>query len=781
MGDDKLNNRLDGLFSSFGDILSSATEADPVAPDAPVARTHLPTIELETITGISDLTATVFDPDDLLQNVAELIQKNFELAQVGIYFLDKEPEEPMLMLTAAAGFSAEQQPARAAIPLRNNPTLIASVARDNIVRMNNDLAADSPLAPARSALVVPMTIVDHVIGVLVVSAGSPNYFSPADERIFTTLAAQIVVASQNIRLLRNSEKQARRLILLNEMATSLNMTATIDQALNVAARYIHRIVHSARTGIALLPPKQSAWANVHTFSGETGVLESQERVPLAGTVIASAVKQQALVNVPFLRKSDYVDCRKLAQDGFLSTMVVPLVLGHQVVGVVMVSSRAVDAYDVGDEEMMLYVAAFLASTIYNRGLFNQIQTAFTEAEILYETSADINTALSYDEILEAVYRYTRLGESPIDVSLYFFDQPKDAENTPYSVLHLAAITEPVDVRMHARLPYETFAALVDDLLPEEPLLIADLPQDPRLNHTLRTFFGNQLGAACLLVVPLVVGKQIVGFIIGSYAEPISLSEAEERRLMSLAGQAAVAAQNRYTLHLSEQQTRELAAVNRVLREVSRQLELEQVLETVYREIQRVIPVEAFYVALYNASSEMLTFPLVYDDGEQREFSAIPVSEHPDIARVIASGEPLFITRTPDEVADIALRRAASGGGKGEPAATLLFVPLLLGKQLIGVMSVQSYHYDAYSERDAMLMTSMANHLAVAIQNAQLYRQAQVRARREMILRQVTNQIRGAVDVDSVMRVTAEQVSRTLGRRTFIRLRDDGSPQLGGKG
>lgn len=781
MGENKLNNQLDGLFSSFGGMMPSADEPRPETTDGSPSHSHLAAIELDTVAGISDLTATVFDPDDLLEHVADLIKKNFDLSHVGIYFLDKEMEKPTLSLAAAAGLSDDARAALTSIPLRNNHILIARAARDNFIRIDNNVPPDSPLAPARSQLAVPMTIVDHVIGVLSVCSTRAEQFLAADERIFSTLAAQIVVASQNIRLLHSTENQARRLILLNEMATSLNMTATIGQALNVAARYINRIVHSARTSIALLSAKQTAWADVHTFEGEIGSLKSKERIPLAGTIISSAIQQQTLVSIPYLKKNDYVDCKLLAKDGFLSTMATPLILGHQVIGVVNVSSKSVDAYDVSDEEMMLHIAAFLASTIHNRGLFNEIQTAFTEAEILYETSADINMALTYNEILEAVYRYTRLGEAPIDVSLYFFDQPNETEQPPNAVLHLAAIAEPMNGTVQTRLPFNTFTALVESLTLDAPVIIENLHKDPRLNHTLRTYFGNQLGATCLVVVPLVVSKSTVGFIVGSYKKTITLTESEERRLVSLAGQAAVATQNRYILHLSEQQTRELAAVNRVLRKVSRQLEMEQVLETVYQEIQQVVPVEAFYVALYNNSSEMLTFPLVYDDGEQRDLSAIPVAEHPDIARVIGSSEVLFISRSPDEVADVALRRAALGGSKGEPAATLLFVPLTLGTQIVGVMSVQSYHYNAYSDRDVSLMTSMANHLAVAIQNARLYRQAQERARRETILRQVTNQIRGAVDVDSVMRVTAEQVSRTLGRRTFIRLREDSSPKIRSEG
>ncbi len=770
MADSNLNDQFDGLFSGFGNLFEPDAETEtPLAPSPlPPATVSGPApispVALETVAAISDLTATVFDPDDLLEEVALLIRSNFNLAAVGIYFLNKDTAKPAFVLSAMAGMTDDEREARRKIPVDHPHNLVARVARDHAGQISD--------AGEYAELAVPMTIVDHVIGVLSVQVAPPEMLADDLLPVFNAIAAQIVVASQNIRLLRSSEDQSRRLILLNEMGTALNMTVTLDQAMRVAAKYIGRIVHSIRAEIALLQPNQDAWVERHTFDGETGELLSKTTVPLVGTLLESTIKQQTLVGIPYLTNSKYVDCRQLAAEGFLSTMAVPLALGQQVIGVLTVSSKTVNAYDIRDEEMILHISSFLASTIHNRRLFNQIQTAFTEAEILYETSADINIAQSYDEILEAVYRYTRLGEDPIDVGLFFFDQPKSPNQTPNWVLNVSAITEPVDVHIQPRLQYSLFASLVDALDPEHTLVLERVPRNARLHPMLRGYFGGQLGASTLLVVPLVVGGRVVGFITGSYAQSLALSDAEERRLMSLAGQAAVATQNLYTLHLTEQQTRELASVNKVLREVSRQLDMEHVLETVYQEVRRIVPLEAFYVALYDRGTEMVSFPLVYDGGSMRELPDVPAAEHSHIRQVLESGEPLLISRTPDEVADIALRRTDANPEKGDPAATLLFVPLMLGDRIMGVMSVQSYQYNAYTERDVVLMNSMANHLAVAIQNARLYRQAQARARRETILREVTTQIRSAADVDSVMRISAEQLSRVLGRRAFIQLRDE---------
>jgi GAF domain-containing protein len=70
---------------------------------------------------------------------------------------------------------------------------------------------------------------------------------------------------------------------------------------------------------------------------------------------------------------------------------------------------------------------------------------------------------------------------------------------------------------------------------------------------------------------------------------------------------------------------------------------------------------------------------------------------------------------------------------------------------------------------------VAGQAAIAIENARLFEQVQERARREEILREVTANVRGAADVDTIMRKAAQEVSRALGRQSFVYL-DDGDEE-----
>ncbi len=109
---------------------------------------------------------------------------------------------------------------------------------------------------------------------------------------------------------------------------------------------------------------------------------------------------------------------------------------------------------------------------------------------------------------------------------------------------------------------------------------------------------------------------------------------------------------------------------------------------------------------------------------------------------------------------------------GRMPASWLGVPMVSGKDVLGVLAVQSFEEaGVYDEHHQDLLTAVASQVAIAIENARLFDQVQARAKREQILREITAQVRGKADVDTIMRTAAQEVGKALGRQSFVYLRD----------
>jgi GAF domain-containing protein len=242
-------------------------------------------------------------------------------------------------------------------------------------------------------------------------------------------------------------------------------------------------------------------------------------------------------------------------------------------------------------------------------------------------------------------------------------------------------------------------------------------------------------------------------------------------IMTLVNQAAVALENTRLFEQTQARAEEMAILNEMSRELSSLREIDTVIESVHRHSSLLIDATNFYIALYDAELDELSFPY-YAEGEQvrragRRRAGKGMPEH-----VIRTRVPLLIKE------NVAVWLAGQGVDQiGQSAESWLGVPMMVGGQVIGVLAVQSYTTPRlYTENHRELLISIASQAAIAIQNARLFEQtqtaraqAQARARREQILRQIIVRVSASTDPDTIMRATVRELGTALGRPAFVRL------------
>ena len=140
------------------------------------------------------------------------------------------------------------------------------------------------------------------------------------------------------------------------------------------------------------------------------------------------------------------------------------------------------------------------------------------------------------------------------------------------------------------------------------------------------------------------------------------------------------------------------------------------------EIVKIIQVDAFYVAIYDAKTDIVSYPIYFNEGEPATDADRKLSEQPGLTgAVIFSGESLYLPDMtsqqvedkyhPLDYSDIILR-------------TFLGVPLKVNGRVVGMLSIQSIAADAYENDQIRLMENMAVQAALAIDKARLLDQFQ---------------------------------------------------------
>ena len=354
-----------------------------------------------------------------------------------------------------------------------------------------------------------------------------------------------------------------------------------------------------------------------------------------------------------------------------------------------------------------------------------VVSAATSADEAAALSDDIRLllkaarALASERDLEHLFeRFYELVRPIMDASSFFvaLGSWEDGQMTiPF------AMDDNRRVHLGGKLPIE--GSLTGHVFREgKPLIIRTLAEFDAYASIIR---GEGEETQSALVVPMRIEERTIGVISVQALVPNAYSERERDLLVAIAEQAAIAVENSQHLTSSEQRARELKLLAEVSRALSTQLSLRELCKTVCREARRVMDAPVFMVALLVEGSQ--TMRLEYCVQEETEFEFGEYSLENSIAkRVIELNQPVVLQTKAD--LDSTPHRYLRQDDKS--IRSVAMAPLRLGDRCIGVMSAQSYQDGAYDDSSIRLLTAIGEQMALAVQNAELFREAKNRADRD---------------------------------------------------
>lgn len=148
--------------------------------------------------------------------------------------------------------------------------------------------------------------------------------------------------------------------------------------------------------------------------------------------------------------------------------------------------------------------------------------------------------------------------------------------------------------------------------------------------------------------------------------------------------------------------------------------LENILNIVLREVVKLVKAERGFIALTSEEGEVLTdTSVVYNIPLAREGIRSSMFSHSTVRRAIQNRENVFILSPGDD------EKTLSHSIISLELQSVMCSPLLFGDRLVGILYVDSgYQLPDFNETDQLFFTILADHAAIAIENAKRYNQAQ---------------------------------------------------------
>ncbi len=400
---------------------------------------------------VADVMATSLDLETTLRRVAEIVRKVIDYEIFAILLLHEKTQE--LRFRFQIGYPAEFAE-RARIKVGEGFTGVA--AKEGKAVLIGDVTRDPRYIAAvpnvRSELAVPLTTKNRVIGVIDLEARDADYFQEEHKRLLMLIASRIAAGIENAQLYTRSTRQARILLLLNEIARELSSILNLDELLGRIAELLRRLIDYQMFSILLIDSSGEKLEHRFSLRFNENVHVKQE-IPLGRGLVGRAAQTRQAILVPDVSK----DPRYVAGNAETrSELAVPLIYKDKVVGVLDLEHTRRGFFTDDHRRTMVTLAAQVAIAIENARLYEEIARQERRLERDLSLARELQMrllpqALPKTKHLELAAKFT--PARAIGGDLYDF--------IPYSLSRLGIVIGDVSGK---GAPAAIYAALVSGIL-----------------------------------------------------------------------------------------------------------------------------------------------------------------------------------------------------------------------------------------------------------------------------------------------------------------------------
>ncbi len=614
----------------------------------------------------------------------------------------------------------------------------------------------------------PLLAGDKAIGLVSVQYDGRNVYTNDHLQLLTTVANQLAIALQNAQSFAHNQQRIGDLALINEAARDITANLDVDQICELLYQRSQQLFDNDSLMLGIYDAEKQL----------IDIIYFRERVNAGGRQIVNSIQfgqglsSKVITEHRPLLVKDLNDPNEVEVDRTVprigthpelltrSWMGVPLLRGEEVIGVLNIQSYKVAAFSEEQIPLLGTLAGQVVVALQNAQLFQRNTQRINELAALSDLGRELTSQLDVVAIGRTIYGSIK-DSFPLDsYFMMLYDERRDTGHCPVIVDDGEFIYDDLQVALSNSL--SSFV-----IQQRKPLMIADM-NDPALLPDGKTpmIVGKEISTRSSLAVPMIIGNRVLGVISVQSYSPGAYSDNELQFLSTVASQASVAIENANLFEQYKQRINELNSLNELTRSVTASMHVDAVAVSVYEHIKKFVDLDVFMLALYDEEHNLISWPFSMEAGE-RIADVLPQPLGVGITSIVVeSQKPLIVDDAldPKSMPDGALPIRV---GSDQLVRSWAGAPMMVGRQVMGVISVQNYEPGQYDLDNIRPLLSVANQAAIAIQNAKLFDERERKIAELATINQMAKEIGSSLQIDELLQLIYNQVTQVMSTRNFL--------------
>ena len=169
----------------------------------------------------------------------------------------------------------------------------------------------------------------------------------------------------------------------------------------------------------------------------------------------------------------------------------------------------------------------------------------------------------------------------------------------------------------------------------------------------------------------------------------------------------------------EQSYKNIELLGDIGRKITASLSAETIIRTVYNNVNVLMDASIFGIGIYNDALKRIEFPATYENGEALPFYSNSIYEENRFGALsFISGKEIVMGDLSKDYQNYI--QSIPTPKEGSQAVSLIYLPLKVKERILGVITVQSFEKNAYSDYHLFMLRNIAIYTAIALENAEAY-------------------------------------------------------------